>query len=132
VDEFHPGEQQSETDHQFKGERTRSGDFGNRKWRDADQGGWFSFEMRIQPGQPLSLGCTYWGSDAGAREFDVLLNGEKLATQKLDRNKPDEFFEVEYPIPAPLVEGKQRVTVKFQAHSGKMAGGVFGVRILKR
>jgi len=131
VDEFHPGEQQSETDHQLKGESTRSGDFGERKWRDAHQGGWFSFSMKVTPGQPLSLGCTYWGSDAGGRDFDILVDGQKLATQTLDRNRPDEFFDVEHPIPAKWTEGKHHVTIRFQAHPGKMAGGLFGARILR-
>jgi hypothetical protein len=132
VDEFHPGEQQSETDHQLKGERTRSGDFGDRKWRDADEGGWFSFRMKVTPGQPLSLGCTYWGSDAGEREFDILVDGEKLATQTLDRNRPDEFFDVEHSIPTKFTEGKQHVTIRFQAHPGKLAGGLFGARMLRQ
>ena len=48
------------------------------------------------------------------------------------------IFEVRYPLPAgstedkPGVLGQQadRVTVKFQAHPGNMAGGVFGLRVM--
>jgi hypothetical protein len=43
VDEVNPGMQQSETDHNFQGERTNTGDFRNRKWRDSQDR--FSYEM---------------------------------------------------------------------------------------
>ena len=47
------------------------------------------------------------------------------------REKPGEFFNVEYPIPAELINGKQRVTVRFQAHANNTAGGVFGAAIVR-
>ena len=131
VDELRPGEPQPEIDHQLAGEHTHSGEFHARRWRDANQGGWFSFQMRVAPQVPLSLLCTYWGSDVGARHFDILVDGEKIATQTLERNQPGAFFDVEYALPAKLVEGKQRVTVKFQAHPNGTAGGLFGCRLLK-
>jgi hypothetical protein len=34
-------------------------------------------------------------------------------------------------LPAHVTQGKAKVTVKFQAHPGKTAGGVFGCAILK-
>lgn len=130
VDEVQPGEQQPETDHSFKGEKSFSGEYHGRKWRDA-RDGWFSYELRIAPDKPMAFVCTYWGSDAGNREFDILVDGEKVATQKLNKNKLYEFFDMEYPIPARLTAGKQRVTVKFQARPGAIAGGVFGLRTIK-
>jgi len=130
VDEVQPGEQQPETDHSFKGENTAAGEFHGRKWRDA-RGGWFSYELKVVPDKPMVLACAYWGSDGGKREFDILVNGEKVATEKLAKNKPGEFFDVEYPIPAKLIAGKQRVTVKFQAHPQAIAGGVFELRMMK-
>ncbi len=130
VDEVQLGEQQPETDHNFKGEKTNAGDFHGRKWRDA-RDGWFSYELKTLPDKPMLLVCTYWGSDAGRREFDILVDGEKIATQKLEHNKPGEFFDVEYPVPAKLTAGKRTVTVKFQAQPHAIAGGVFGCRIMR-
>ena len=43
----------------------------------------------------------------------------------------DEFFSVEYAIPPSLTTGKQKVTVRFQAHPDCMAGGVFGLSMLR-
>ena len=74
---------------------------------------------------------TYWGSDGGNREFDILVDGTRVATQKLQNNKPDTFYDETYSIPPELTRGKQAVTVKFQAHPGRWAGGVFEVRVVK-
>ena len=131
VDDVQPGEQQPETDHKQKGENTHSGDFRERKWRDAFQGGWFSYEVKVLPDQPMTLVCTYWGGDAGAREFDILVDGEKIASQKLEKNQPGQFFDVSYAVPENLTRGKDHVTVKLQAQPGKFAGGLFGVRVMR-
>ena len=129
VDSVNPGESQSETDHHFQGGATHSGDFKSRKWRDASD--WFSYEVKTLPDQPLQLACTFWGSESGGREFDMVVDGKIIATQKLKNDQPGDFFEATYPIPVELTHGKTTIVVKFAAHSGKIAGGVFGVRVLK-
>ncbi|MES2730881.1 MAG: beta-L-arabinofuranosidase domain-containing protein [Bacteroidota bacterium] len=126
------GEMQPERDHQFKGEKTHAGDAMGRKWRDATDGGWFSFEMKVAADVPHSLYCTYWGSDSGNRVFDIFVNDVKVATQELENNNRNHFIEVPYPIPVNLTKGKQSVVVKIQAHAGKTAGGLFGCRMVKQ
>jgi DUF1680 family protein len=130
VDEVRPGEQQSETDHGLKNEHSNSGDFHNRKWRDGS--GWFSYEVKVVKDKPAVLVCTYWGDDTGKREFDVIVNGEKIATQKLNHNKPGEFFDEQYTVPENLTKDKEKVTVRFQAHPDSIAGGLFGLMVLKK
>jgi uncharacterized protein len=103
VDAVNPGEQQSETDHKLQGERTSAGDFNGRKWRHAVEG-WFSYELKVLPDQPQQLWVTYWGSDGGARTFDVLVDGERLVTQRLNRNRPDTFFEEITPLPGAMTQ----------------------------
>jgi hypothetical protein len=115
----------------MNGERTGAGDFGDHKWRHATEGGWFSWQMKVLPDQPQELWVTYWGSDVGNRVFDILVDGQKIGSQRLDNNKPDKFFEEVYRLPADLLTGKQTITVKFQAHPGAFAGGVFGVRVMR-
>jgi hypothetical protein len=75
---------------------------------------------------------SYWGGDSGNRVFDILIDGKKVATQKLSSPKPGQFMDVTYPVPVDLTKGKEKVTVKFQANPGSMAGGVFGCRIVKQ
>lgn len=131
IDILRVGEMQPERDHQLEGENTISGEAFGRKWRHAENGGWFSFVMKVEPTVQNKLSVTYWGGDAGNREFDILIDGKKLASQVLERNRPDEFYEEYYTIPLSWIKGKQEVAVRFQAKPGKTAGGVYGVRMMK-
>jgi len=38
---------------------------------------------------------------------------------------------VEYPLPTRLVEGRQKVTVRFQSTEGREIAAVFGVRVVR-
>ena len=132
VDYFQPGEMQPERDHHFTGEQTRAGELDGHKWRDAFDGGSMSWQMKVPPDGPVALALTYWGSDAGARVFDVLVNGEKIATQTLDNNRPGKFYDEIYPLPEKLTHGQTSVTFRLQAHPGSLAGGFFGARIVRQ
>jgi hypothetical protein len=129
VDRVQPGNEASEREHGFQGAHT--GTDGSR-WRDAFEGGWFSWELQVLAGRAQELRVKYWGGDSGGREFDILAGGEKVATVKLENNKPGEYYEETYSIPPQVTEGRSRITVKFQAHPGKMAGGVFGCAMMVR
>jgi hypothetical protein len=132
VDLLRIGEMQPERDHNVQGEKTSAGEAMGRKWRHAVDGGWFGFEMKVDPDQPNELLCTYWGGETGRRKFDILVDGIKIGTQQLLQNKPGQFFEVGYPIPKNLTQNKNKVTVKFQALPGHWAGGLFGARMIRQ
>jgi hypothetical protein len=59
------------------------------------------------------------------------VDGVKLATLKLENNRPGTFYDETYPLPRGLIANKATVTVKFQAHLGMTAGGIYGCTILK-
>jgi len=60
-----------------------------RKWRHATDGGWFAFDLKTAADLPNQLSVTYWGSDGGGmREFDILVDGTKVARQTLENNRP--------------------------------------------
>jgi uncharacterized protein len=127
------GEMQSERDHNLQGENTGAGEALGRKWRHATDGGWFAFELKTAADAVNQLSVTYWGSDTGGmREFDILVDGTKVAAQKLENNRPNKFYDEIYLLPDDLTRGKTKVTVRFQAHPGKWAGGIFGARMLRR
>lgn len=132
IDFFQPGEMQPERDHEFRGENVETGAFDDKKWRHAVNGGWFSIVMKTLPQTPLELRVTYWGGDAGNREFDIFADNVKIATQRLENNRPNEFYDEIYVLPADLTKGKNKITIRFQAHPKKMAGGVYGVRLVKK
>jgi len=131
VDRVNLADRGGERQHSFQGEKTETGVFNDRRWRHATDGGWFSYTLKVLPDQPQELLVTYWGSDAGGRQFDILVDGQKLAAQKLENNWPGQFHDQVYPLPKELTAGKTRVTLKFQAHPGQMAGGVYGCAIVK-
>lgn len=125
------GEMQTERDHKFEGERTRTGKANGKRWRDAYDGGWFASNIGVAPDGEAALQVTYWGSDRGQRAFDILIDDRFIATQHLANRHPNNFFDVTYPIPAELTRGKETVRVKFQALPGQVAGGVFGCRTIR-
>ncbi|MCB1127622.1 MAG: glycoside hydrolase family 127 protein, partial [Verrucomicrobiae bacterium] len=130
VDQITFGEQQPETDHALTGENTRTGRFNQRTWRDASEGGWFEFRMKVVPGQPQVLMGSYWGDDVG-RVFEILVDGKELAVQKLEHNAPGRFFDVEYPLPSELLAGKEHITVRLESKQRTLVGGLFGCAVLK-
>ena len=127
VDEVAFGEQQSEKDHAVTFDRSDVGGFGGKTWRDARDGGYFAAKLKTKPGVKQVVRCTYWGSDAGQRTFDILADGRVIGTQKLTAAHPDVFFDVDYALPATTAD---TVEIKFQAKPGQTAGGLFGCRVL--
>jgi DUF1680 family protein len=132
IDHFVIGEMQPERDHDVQGERTGAGEFGGRKFRHAWDGGWFSFDVKLPKDEPVDLVITYWGSESGDRTFDVLLDDHKLATQSLHQDKSEQFWDRVYPLPVVETTGKDKATIKLQAHPRNYAGGIFGVRVVRR
>jgi hypothetical protein len=131
VDVVRPGEAGSEHLHAVKGERTDTGRHHGERWRQATDGGWFSYEMTVLPEQPMTLLCTWWGGEKRFRTFDILIDDKRFATQTLMLNKPGEFFDVEYKIPPELTRRKRKVILRFQAYPGNTAGGLYGCAILE-
>ena len=132
VDIFRPGEMQPERDHNVQGEKSDPVEALGRKLRHAFDGGWFSYEMKVSPTQTNALLCTWWGNETGERNFDIFVDGTKIASQKLTNKKTSQFWDATYPIPAELTRGKEKITVKLQAQPGNFAGGLFGSRVLKQ
>lgn len=123
-----PNQPQFERDHNLQGENMASGAHEGKNWRHAPNG-WFSWDLKVTP-DAQAVVVTYWGSDAG-RTFDVLVDGKKVKTEVLQGRHPDAFYDETYPLTREMVEGKQKVTVRFQSVNGSTAGGVFGVRVVK-
>jgi uncharacterized protein len=92
---------------------------------------WFSYEMSIDPSRPLALVVTYNSDTRRTRTFEVRVDGERVGEQTIPENSESTFFDVEYPVPAALVHGKARATVRFDATRDSETAAVFGVRIIR-
>ncbi|MCH1931180.1 glycoside hydrolase family 127 protein [Shewanella sp. A25] len=124
-----PGEQQPESDHFFKASKSEAGLNGMRHWRHAHD--WFSYQLNAKGVQNPVLQLTYFGLDAG-RHFDILINDKRLAEVSLAEGKGPVFYTLDYPIPAELLaDPAASFTVKFVAKPGSIAGGLYGIRLLR-
>ncbi len=93
--------------------------------------GWFSFELPVDAASPMALMVTYNRNEWLRRTFDIEVDGERLDSVTIERHGPVRFFEAEYPIPARLVDGKERVTVRFEATGGNETAAVYGIRMIR-
>ncbi len=124
---MHLGEMQPERDHALTSEISYPVSYRGKQGRDARSGGYFEFTMAVRPG-PMILQGTYWG-DERKRDFDILVDNVKIATQHLENDKPGAFFDVEYPLPPALTAGKKSVRIRVVPHDGSSAGPIFGMRL---
>jgi DUF1680 family protein len=130
VDRVPPGEQQPETEHNFQGERTETGVWNDRRYRHAQ--GWWSYDLATDGQDDLELALTYWGDDH--RHFDIHAGEELIAKVDFEGPTPGEFVTHRYKIPAEVLASAKdgKLTIKFTAHEGSMAGGIYDVRLVKK
>ncbi|WP_229458788.1 glycoside hydrolase family 127 protein [Massilia glaciei] len=127
IDQVAPGQQQPESDHAFKGEGADAGVNQGRHWRHAS--GWFSYELKDPGGEARVLRLSYSPGDAG-RRFEIVVNGRRIADVTLGAPEGDEIYTVDYAL-APAAPGAKLV-VKLVAHPGSIAGGLYGLRLLRQ
>lgn len=118
----------SETAHEFQSDQSSSGGNAGDRWRDAR--GFFSYTMKVSPTDANALRVRYYGGDNG-REFDILVDGQKVATQKLTARRQGAAQFGVYLLPRELTLNKTQVKVRFQPVQGNTAGGIFDVRTLR-
>ena len=124
-----PGEMQPERDFNQQGEDTGPRRVSGRAGRSGRK--WFSFDMPSDGTQPLKLIVTYNSDEWRNRTFDILVDGQRIASQKVERQLPGRFFDVEYVVPAALALNKTKITVRFEATGGNEIATVFGVRLIR-
>jgi uncharacterized protein len=94
---------------------------------------WFSYDMPVDPAHSMTLIATYYSGDRRAvpADFEIQVDARRIADQELRFTDPQRFFDVEYAVPAELVRGKSKVTVRFQAKTGSQIATVFGLRMIR-
>ncbi|KQV50124.1 glycoside hydrolase family 127 protein [Massilia sp. Root335] len=129
VDQVAPGEQQPESDHGFKGEGADAGLNNGRHWRHASK--WFSYQLNDPKHEAKALRLTFARADAG-RKFDIVVDGKRIAEVELAADAAQEFYTRDFALPPALVQGASgKLEVKFVAKEGSMAGGLYGLRLLR-
>ncbi|MFZ4559870.1 MAG: beta-L-arabinofuranosidase domain-containing protein [Saprospiraceae bacterium] len=131
VDHLVFGDERMETLHQLNGSGSNVGRHQDRSYRQAERGGWFSCRLKTDPESPMMLEAEYWGGFTGSKTFDILVDGQKVATEDISGKAEGRFLQVKYPLPPALTLGKREVEVRFEPHSGHRAGPVFTLWIFK-
>ncbi len=82
---------------------------------------------------PMTLILTYFTGDRRGvpASFDILVDGTRIAEERVERSEPSRFVDVEHRIPGGLVQGKQKVTIRFQAKTGSQVATLFGLRVIR-
>ncbi len=125
-----PGEMQPERDFNFQGEDSEVVRLLNRPGRYGAR--WFSFDLPVDQAHPMALIVTYRSDERKKRTFEILVAGQRLAEERIEKTEPPRFVDVEYAIPADMLRGKQKVSVRFQATEGNEIGVVYGIRMVRR
>jgi DUF1680 family protein len=96
-------------------------------YRTRHSGDWFSWDLKVLPDAPITLrvGCS--GGEFGIVKFafDVLVDGQKVGEMAVP--SPEGRVDGVFALPKELTQGKEKITVRFQAQQGKQAGRVFDV-----
>jgi len=78
--------------------------------------------LKPPQGKPAALVCTYWGGDARDRAFNIFIDGKWLTSQRINNDKPGEYWDVRYDLPSAMVDGRPSVQVKLESIGDQLAG----------
>ena len=133
IDFVAPGQQQPETDHAMQNSNSNSGTNLDEFYREANNEGYFSYEMATKGETDLSLFIKYWGYEWSNTKFDIYIDEEKLISENNNgRWYQSKFQDVEYKIPNSMISGKENIRIKFQAQKNSTAGPVYFIRLIRK
>ncbi len=95
--------------------------------------GWFSYDLAVDVTTGMALVVTYLnerGLPPATGTFEILVDGTSIAPF-MPNETATGFYDAQYTVPANLVEGKSKVTVRFQAAPNARIAPVFGVRMVR-
>ncbi|SDD26124.1 glycoside hydrolase family 127 protein [Niabella drilacis] len=132
VDFVAPGEQQPEADHEMRSENSKKGVAHDGAFREAVNGGYFSYLLSTGGQSHLGILARYWGAEWSQRKFDIYIDDEKLVSvDNTNKWNQSRFFDVLYDIPDSMVKGKSAIRIKFQAVEGGGSSPVYYLRLVK-
>lgn len=124
------GEHQSERDHLVESKISYVYNQGGRLGRDVRAEGFLHYQVAVDPEGKNELMLTFWGSDSGHLQFDVLIDGKVMTNITVTDEKPGAFYNRFFAIPDEMVLGKENVRISFIPTPGNRAGIIYGLRTL--
>ncbi|MGB3063676.1 DUF6805 domain-containing protein [Sphingobacterium thalpophilum] len=81
----------------------------------------------------LKLALRKFKIDSGNKKFDILVDGQVLASEDIvKRWEQSKFFDVVYPIPAAWAKNKESINIAFRAKPHNSTGRIFQVRLAQK
>jgi hypothetical protein len=115
----------------MQGEQTDTRDFNDRTWRFANTNGWFAWDFKVLATRAQELRVEFGGGRGGS-PLVVMVDETKLSDEPSDPPAAERGPRTRiYSLPADLVKGKEKITVRFQAPANVRGGSVASVRVLK-
>jgi len=122
------GEQQPESDHFIKEERTTAGAFDDVRWREAK--GWFSYQLKKESDKPTQLYIKYL-AEGQDRITQLLVNDELIGQVKATNSAGDDNVRtVVFDLPDSFKAAKN-IQVKIAAKTAGQTHKILEIRLLK-
>ena len=135
LDEVDVGDAVSEAAHGLTSDSSTTGVSDNLRWRNATDNGYVAYRLAVHPSKAMYMVLLFDGDEAGdeysERVFDVQVlrpdgSWQTMATQSLDREVPNGWYRVVYPIPPPLTLAVSSITVRLQGKGFNGKSSVVG------
>ncbi len=143
IDRVEPDGQQDEIGHELISESSHQGTFtsgtSSYSYRDAfgSADAYFQYTMKVNGDSQNYLFVRYWGSDVPftkegvqyTRDFNIYVDGDLVASQVINNDKPNSPYDVFYDLPREYTDGKDYITVRFAVkNASTCAGGMLQMR----
>ncbi|QSF44176.1 beta-L-arabinofuranosidase domain-containing protein [Paenibacillus tianjinensis] len=112
IDSLPVGNDQYELEHKIKGENTSVATWDGYNIRQAENNGWFSYQLKVLPHRDNFLAVTYFSGSNG-RTIDIYVQGELLVSDTLMTDKARSFYTKSYLIPADTIKDSNELEVRF-------------------
>jgi hypothetical protein len=130
VDYVEAGEEQTERDHNMKGEQTDTREFNDRTWRVTNTNGWFSWDLKVKPDRSQELQVEL-GANRRGNALVLFIGDTKLMPEAADLAATQEGPRMSlYKLPPELIKDRQKITVKFQAPNDARGTSVASARVV--
>lgn len=126
IDLINTGEQQPESDHNFKGEKTEAGIFQDRHFRNGT--GWFSYTLKNEQLVAKKIRLQLYGKEKN-KDFSILINNKVIAKLNLNGSKGNVFYTQDFDIPEQLLN--KQMELKLEASAGSSIANVYEIRLVK-
>lgn len=128
-----PGDPQAESTFGYKSEPADRRVDGSPRRSSRAGTGWFSYDMPVGPGAPTAIIVTYFnevGLPPVLGNFEIDVDGTPIG--KFEPNRAASgFFDTRYDVPANLIQGKSKITVRVQANGNGRIAPIYGIRVVK-